>query len=304
MPHSKLLQQLSASPVLGVSMASVSLLRLDRLGGLAPGNKAFKLKINLEVAREQAVSRLVTFGGAWSNHLHALAAAGQENGFQTVGIVRGERPPQPSAMLRDAERWGMQLVYVPRSEYALRNDPVYLERLTRQFGPCHIIPEGGANTAGVRGCMDIVNYLPPETLGGGKMVLAVGTGTTLAGLVAGSGNGREVIGISVLKGARGLERDIECALEPFAQRDFAPWHICHDFHCGGYARVSPELREFIEEFERIHGIPLDPVYTGKMLFAIYSRLRDNRWHGPITAIHTGGLQGRRGFPWLATADRL
>lgn len=299
---SNLLYPLDPTPIGGVSMANVSLLRLDKTGGLAPGNKWFKLQGNLAQAREMGIRRLVSFGGAWSNHLHALAAVGREHGYETIGIVRGECGPPESAMLADSRSWGMRIVKVSRSEYRQRNDPDYLKRLQEQFAPCLVIPEGGANTTGASGCMAIAELVKAVAPGPARVLLAVGTGTTLAGVVAGLGNGGyQVVGISALKGAGDLEHRVTRALAGFAPaHPTAQWDILHDYHCGGFARSSADLRQFIIEFERIQGVELEPVYTGKMLFALHQLLGSGQWDSsaPIVAIHTGGLQGRRGYSWL------
>lgn len=300
MPDTGLLTRLDGASTGAVAMDNVSLLRLDLTGGLAPGNKSFKLQENLALARRKGVSRLVSFGGAWSNHLHALAAVGHRSGFETVGIVRGEPPLEESAMLHDARSWGMQIVYVSRAQYRLRGERDYVESLTEQFSPCLVIPEGGGNVEGLHGCMAIaqmVKELAPATR---RVILPVGTGTTLAGIVAGLGRGYEVWGISALKGARDLEQRVEQSLAGFVASDLADWRILHDYHCGGFARSSAALRDFMLAFENAHGVPLEPVYTGKMLFAIAQLLQRQQLSRvePVLAIHTGGLQGRRGYSWL------
>ncbi|RLA45142.1 MAG: 1-aminocyclopropane-1-carboxylate deaminase/D-cysteine desulfhydrase [Gammaproteobacteria bacterium] len=301
--NSNLLNPLDNMPVCDVAMGNVSLLRLDRTGGPAPGNKAFKLRENLAQAQRLGVSRLVSFGGAWSNHLHALAAVGRDEGLETVGIVRGEAVLNESAMLRDARSWGMQLVHVSRAEYQQRNECEYLQQIKDRFAPCLVIPEGGANAEGARGCMVIaglVKDVAPQT---GRIVLSVGTGTTLAGIAAGLGSGYEVVGISALKGAGDLERRVTQALVDCGKTDVAQWRILHDYHCGGFARSNTALRDFMLEFENVHGVPLEPVYTGKMLFALHQLLQCGEWDctTPVLAIHTGGLQGRRGYSWLSSA---
>lgn len=254
----------------------------------------------MATARRMGVRRLVSFGGAWSNHLHALAALGRDRGFETVGVVRGEPPAVESAMLQDVRSWGMRLVYVSREEYRLRSDRVYLEEVSKAFAPCLVIPEGGSNAEGARGCMEIARLVKAINPASGPVVLAVGTGTTLAGVAAGLGSTYEVVGISVLKGAGDLELRVQQAVTDCHPDDCAAWHILHDHHCGGYARVSAELREFMLEFEKVHRVALDPVYTGKMLFAIHQSLQHRQWDPgqPLLAIHTGGLQGRRGYSWL------
>ncbi len=285
-------------------MAQVSLLRLDLAGGLAPGNKLFKLAENFADAQKNGNTRMVSFGGAWSNHLHALAALGCERGFETIGIVRGEKPALPSAMLRDAARWGMQLRYVSRSEYRQRNSSEFVAALLKDIGPCHIIPEGGANAAGARGCRAIARLLPVEADTSTRIVLAVGTGTTLAGIAGELAGGEDIVGISVLKGAGDLDDRVRTRLDDIGANHVGNWRVSHDHHCGGYARVSPELKAFILEFERVHKIPLDPVYTGKTLFAVFQMVKRGDWDGEIIAIHTGGLQGRRGYPWLSGSIAL
>ena len=295
-----ILTQLDDVPVAGVAMGNVTLLRLDSGGGLAPGNKSFKLLGNLAAARRLGLKRLLSFGGAWSNHLHALAALGAEQGFATVGIVRGDEVTAESAMLADARGWGMQVERVSRNEYRQRHDPDYLAQLQRRFGPCLIIPEGGANSDGARGCAAIAALIRLEAPALRRVLVPVGTGTTLAGLAAGLDNDYEVIGVSALKGAADLEHRVELALASIAAAGAAHWQILHREHCGGFARVSAGLREFMLAFEAVQGIALEPVYTGKMLYAIHQRLRSGEWSRdvPLLAIHTGGLQGRRGYDWL------
>jgi 1-aminocyclopropane-1-carboxylate deaminase len=295
------LAQLTEKPVLGVTMGNIALLRLDQTGGLAPGNKHFKLMGNLAAARRLGVNRLVSFGGAWSNHLHALAAVGCEQGFETVGIVRGDDDVAETPMLADARGWGMAIVKVSRTEYRRRLEESYLDEIRSRFAPCLLIPEGGANSEGVRGCMAIADLIRDAAPSGvQRVVLSVGTGTTLAGIAAGLGRDYEIMGISALKSAFDLEQRIEEALESISAPSPAKWRIEHDDHCGGFARVNAGLREFMLEFERVQGIALEPVYTGKMLYAIYRRLASGEWSGgtPLLAIHTGGLQGRRGYSWL------
>jgi 1-aminocyclopropane-1-carboxylate deaminase len=292
-----LMTRLDDRPVLGQSLGHVSLLRLDRAGGLAPGNKAFKLRGNLEQARSHGLRRLVSFGGAWSNHLHALAAVAREQAMESIGLVRGGE--QETAMLADARGWGMQVIKLSREEYRRRNDPAYLDEIAARFSPCLVIPEGGANAAGVKGCREIAQLIREVAPGASRIVLPVGTGTTLAGIVSGLAPTAEVVGISALKGALDLDQRVRVALSGKGIEQRARWRILHDHHCGGFARVTPGLREFILAFEAVHGIPLDPVYTGKMLYAIHRMAGRGEWGDdpPILAVHTGGLQGRRGFDW-------
>jgi 1-aminocyclopropane-1-carboxylate deaminase len=297
-----LLQRLTDAPVMGVSLGNVSLLRLDQIDGPAPGNKSFKLQEYLAAARRLGVRRLVSFGGAWSNHLHALAAVGHQQNFETVGIVRAEADGEQTAMLADARRWGMRIVHVSRSEYRMRADAQYQQAIAAKYGPCQLIPEGGAGVEGARGCMAIAETIKHNAAGIKRIALAVGTGTTLAGITANLDAGYEVLGISALKGALDLEQRVDDVIRGIDAADNARWRVEHDYHCGGFARTHVRLREFILDFESVHGIALEPVYTGKMLYAIAEQQRSGAWAEelPLIAIHSGGLQGRRGYPWLAS----
>jgi 1-aminocyclopropane-1-carboxylate deaminase len=286
------------SPILGQFLDNVHLLRLDLMGGKAPGNKAFKLRANLEKARQQGISRIVSFGGAWSNHLHALAAVGAELELQTIGIIRGGE--QETAMLQDVQRLGMKLIMVSRQEYRQRNDPQYQQRIEQSYGPCLVVPEGGANPAGVRGCLAIANLINQQGRQWQRVVLPVGTGTTLAGLAAGLKSAEELVGISALKGVNDMEHRVKEILSMSELTARLPWNVLYDYHCGGFARTNDTLRTFMTEFERVYKVRLEPVYTGKMLLAIHARIASGQWSAtePILAIHTGGLQGRRGYSWL------
>jgi 1-aminocyclopropane-1-carboxylate deaminase len=255
------------------------LLRLDQVGGAAPGNKRYKLQPNLEDARRRGLSRLLSFGGPWSNHLHALAAVARDEGFAATGIVRGETST------------------AIRSDYRRRNDADYHEQLQRDFGPCLIIPEGGANVAGARGCLDIAQVIQASGLQPGRVVVAAGTGTTLGGIAAGLESSWQVTGVAALKGATDLEFRVRQAIEACEPLHRAAWEIDHDYHCGGFARLDDELMSFMAAFEASHSILLDPVYTAKAMYAVFCKLRRGEWslEQPLVVVHTGGLQGRRGF---------
>ncbi len=292
------LQKLASAPVDGVDMGDVQVLRLDLAGGAAPGNKWFKLQPCLALARARGLRRLVSFGGPWSNHLHALAAIGRQERFETVGLVRGETS---TAMLEDAAGWGMRIQRVTRAEYRRRNDPAWLAELSALFQPCLLIPEGGSGPEGIRGCLEIARTIRERVPPPARVVLAVGTGTTLAGVAAGLGAGFRVAGVAALKGASDLEQRVTKGLVASGLSAAASWEILHEHHCGGFARTDARLRAFMTEFERLQGIPLEPVYTAKALYAAHRLLQSGRWRDglPLVVIHTGGLQGRRGYGWLA-----
>jgi 1-aminocyclopropane-1-carboxylate deaminase len=272
--------------------------RLDLLDPVISGNKWFKLQHNLRRAQQGGLQHILSFGGPWSNHIHALAYAGQRFGFATTGVIRGYAHLPLTATLRDAQAWGMQLHFVGHQEYARKTQAAWLEQLQRRFGPCLIVPEGGNNAAGIAGCAQIMGALDTQ-VDMSTAVLAVGAGATLAGLQQQPGGLQKILGVSVLKGDK---RD-------FSQGLHAPHcTVDVDHHFGGYARTEPRLLRFIEWFYRRHGIVLEPVYTGKMFYALYQRLRSG-WFAPgeqVVALHSGGLQGLRGFVanWPWAVERL
>lgn len=298
MNNASLVQTLSAQPVRGRVMDNVSVLRLDRLGGKAQGNKLFKLRPLLAEAMARGQQRILSFGGAWSNHLHALAACGAELGLQTVGFVRGGECPTPT--LDDARAWGMQIVSLSRSDYRRRHDSVFQRELLARYGPGLLVPEGGAGEAGVRGCLAIAGLVNDAGGAWQRVVVPVGTGTTLAALAAGLAPGAQLYGVSALKGAVDLQQRVQDSLDGAGLRATVAWQLLHDYHCGGFARIDRRLQGLMRDFEAIQGIELEPVYTGKALLAIHDQLARGAWsrEDRILLVHTGGLQGRRGYRWL------
>ena len=263
--------------------------REDLLFPLLSGNKYRKLKYNLLHARETGHDTLLTFGGAYSNHLHATAAAGKRYGFRTIGLVRGEElaaaPLNPT--LAAARRNGMQLEFLTRERYRQKTAPDFLASLGMRYGQAYVLPEGGTNERAVQGCAEI---LGPGDREFSHVCCAVGTGGTLAGLARAAAPEVQVRGYPALRAA-GLEASL---------RSWIPgghWSLVGDYHFGGYARMSRELVEFINGFKGRTGVPLDPVYTGKMLYGILSDIRSGKFPrgSQILAIHTGGLQGRAGM---------
>ncbi|MFF5292674.1 1-aminocyclopropane-1-carboxylate deaminase/D-cysteine desulfhydrase [Paractinoplanes globisporus] len=226
-----------------------------------PGNKWRKLKYNLVAARAAGHGTLLTFGGAYSNHLRATAAAGHHFGFATIGVVRGEEHLPLNPILSAAVSFGMTLVYVDRTRY--RAKAALADDLHRRFGNFHLIPEGGANLDGVRGCSELIKEImtPYDVI-----CCSVGTGATLAGLAAALGPGRRAIGFAALKGDF-LPGEVR-RLQPVPT---ANWEIEPHHHFGGYARRTPELDAFVEDFRERHGITLNWVYEAKMMHGLLSR---------------------------------
>lgn len=231
-----------------VGLVEVTLLRDD--------NKVRKLKYNLIAAREQGHHTLATYGGAYSNHIRATAIAGRAHGFRTVGIIRGEEHLPLNPVLQTAVEHGMRLSYMDRQAYRRKDVPADL-------GPCYLLPEGGSNELAVRGCAE----LGAELDGFDVVAVPVGTGGTLAGLAASLKAGL-ALGFSVLKGGEFLRGDVAELQRRTYGEVRGNWRIETGFHCGGYAKTTPELLDFLDEFEARQGIRPDPVYTGKMLYGL------------------------------------
>lgn len=289
--HQPLQVQRLHHPLLTQRAIALSVLRLDALDQHLGGNKWFKLQAYLRDARSRGFTRLLSFGGAWSNHLFALAAAGQRFGFTTLGIVRGERPVALNPLLNDLQRMGMQLVFVSRSDYRQRNDAAYLDQLRAQFAPCYLIPEGGASVLGVLGAASIL----PVSLRNAYDVfaLACGSGTSAAGLISVLPGTAHVRGFSVLKDGGSVHRAV-AAMAPDPQAD---WRIESGFAGAGFARASVELVRFMDAFSASTGIPIEPVYTGKLFMGLFKLIERGEFASGtrILALHTGGLQGLRGM---------
>ena len=264
----------------------ISIKRLDLIHPQISGNKFFKLKYNLLAARQQGFEKVLTFGGAYSNHIAATAFAAHKFGFQSLGMIRGEelaqRPFNPT--LATAQQFGMQLEFISRNAYRQKDQPDFLQHLQQQYPDFYLIPEGGTNALAVQGCREI---LTAEDAQFDLICCAVGTGGTLAGLIEASQQHQQLLGFSALKGDF-LTHEVA---QLTTKRN---WRILDNYCCGGYAKTTPELIQFIQTFEQRYNIPLEQVYTGKMLRGIFD-LIDQDKIGPdqkILLIHTGGLQGR------------
>lgn len=265
---------------------TVYMKRDDLIHPSVPGNKWRKLKYNLEAARNEGRKTLLTFGGAFSNHVYAVANAGHIYGFQTIGIIRGEEHLPLNPVLAHAVECGMQLRYESRERYREKGSDAYITELRSLVGDdFYLLPEGGTNELAVKGAAEVVDEIdvPADVV-----CCACGTGGTLAGLVVGlarRGQGA-ALGVAALKGAGFLRPEIQGLVGEAS----APWDLSLDFHCGGFAKVTPELLGFIADFEERHEIVLDPIYTGKMMLGLFKMAEQGRWSEgmSIVAIHTGG----------------
>lgn len=269
--------------------------REDMLHTYISGNKWRKLKYNLKAAREQGQQTLLTFGGAFSNHIAAVAAAGQEYGFKTVGIIRGEEHVPLNPSLQFAQAQGMQLQYMEREIYRKKGTPELVEKLREQYGAFYLLPEGGTNKLAVKGCAEITQEFEHDHFD--FVCTACGTGGTLAGLLVGMDRRAQLLGFPALKGGSFLKAEIDQLTKNYNNQIYHNFQLITDYHFGGYAKWKPELINFINLFRDTTGIPLDPIYTGKMFYGIID-LIEKQYFKPGTrllAIHTGGLQGIKGF---------
>lgn len=292
--------------VLREAQVTVDVVRLDGIDGRLGGNKWFKLLPFLHLARAQGQSTLLSFGGAYSNHIAALAAAGQRYGFRTVGVIRGEIVTPLNPVLDAATQAGMRLIGVSRGDYRLRHDAGFVQRLREQLGAgaeTMVIPEGGAGLPGVQGCQMLARLLWPHVQaadGPCEILLPCGTGTTAAGLIAGldglrGGEPRvdvSVRGVAVLKGGDFLLGDVERWLGRQGVVGCGiGWSVETLYHAGGYGRSTPELRRFVGEFGERHGILIEPVYSGKLFYAVFERVGRGCYAAGtrLVVLHTGGV---------------
>ena len=258
------------------------------------GNKWYKLKYNIQQAKEQGKDTLLTFGGAYSNHIYAIAAAGKIFNFSTIGIIRGEEHKPLNPTLSFATENGMKLYYLDRGLYRKKNSTEILDDLLKKFGDFYILPEGGTNELAVKGCSEIITKINIDY---DYICCPCGTGGTLAGLIAGLKGEKFALGFAVLKGALFLKENVNSLLKSVGEPHLNNWDIKLDYHFGGYAKFNKELLEFTVRFSNHTRIPIEPIYTGKMLFGIYDLIANGffKHKTRIVAIHTGGLQGLIGL---------
>lgn len=266
--------------------------REDQNHPFISGNKWWKLKYNLEAAQQQGYKTLLTFGGAYSNHIYATAAAAYELGLKSIGVIRGEETLPLNASLAFAKSKGMQLHYVSREAYRNKYSIELNQSLTNRFGEFYLIPEGGTNTLAIKGVAEFAQQLRHEAAFD-YVCLPVGTGGTIAGLIAGMNAQTQVVGISVLKNSEFLADEIKNHLKNFSDRVYGNWHIETSYHHGGYAKTNAQLFAFMDEMKINHNLPLDPVYTAKLMWAVQDMLAKGKFKrgSTVLVLHTGGLQG-------------
>jgi 1-aminocyclopropane-1-carboxylate deaminase len=273
--------------------------RDDLVNPNLPGNKARKLKYNLQQARDEGHTRLLTFGGAYSNHLAAVAAAGKLYGFDTIGLIRGEEHTPLNPTLARCAADGMQLHYLDRSTYRRRAEPEFLAKLQEAYGPAYPLPEGGTNVLALRGVAELIGEVRQHTEFD-YVAVAAGTGGTLAGLSLGLETAKysaRAVGVAALKGGDFLRAEVDSLTLAATGRTLDNYELHTDYHFGGYAKLPPTLREFIQEFEARYGVLLDPIYTSKLLAGVFDLIDKGHFvpGSTVIAVHTGGLQAWAGF---------
>ncbi|WP_144963856.1 1-aminocyclopropane-1-carboxylate deaminase/D-cysteine desulfhydrase [Gillisia sp. Hel_I_86] len=285
------------------SNISLYLKREDLIDLFVSGNKFRKLKYNISKALEINSTTLLTFGGAYSNHIAATAAAGKKYGLKTIGIIRGdelgndlEKTLATNETLKYAAAHGMQFHFISRDRYKRKEEPDFIKNLKNQFGDFYFLPEGGTNPLAIKGCEEI---LTEEDKDFNYICSSVGTGGTIAGIINASKPDQYILGFPALKGDW-----LSTEIKKYTTKN--NWRLITDYHFGGYAKVNSELIYFINLFRKKYEIALDPVYTGKMLYGIIDMIENSKFpqNSRILAIHTGGLQGIAGMNELLTKKNL
>jgi 1-aminocyclopropane-1-carboxylate deaminase len=270
--------------------SQLSMLREDKLHPIVSGNKFRKLKYNVLEAQKLKKNTLLTFGGAYSNHIAAVASVGKMEGFKTIGIIRGEELSEKineNPTLLYAKSCGMELHFVSRFVYRTKDSSEFIANLKSKFGEFYLLPEGGTNRLAVNGCKEI---LSEATLDYDYICLPVGTGGTMAGVISASKSHQTVLGFSALKGT--FQQKV---IQEYSEKQ--NYNIIDSYCFGGYAKIDSTLVRFINEFKNSTGIILDPIYTGKMMYGIMDLLKTGYFkeNSRILAIHTGGVQGIQGM---------
>ena len=267
--------------------------REDNIHPIISGNKYRKLKYNIEAAKKQGYKAILTFGGAFSNHITAVAAVGKAFNFKTIGIIRGDElgdKIESNPTLMYAKSCGMTFKFISRALYREKQNPSIIKSILKGFSNYYFVPEGGTNDLAIKGCEEILNQYDKNF---NFVCCSVGTGGTISGIINSSNSHQYVLGFPALKGSF-LKEDIS----KFVRKK--NWNIITDYHFGGYGKVDVDLINFINQFKKDNNIQLDPVYTGKMMFGVYDLLKKGYFPkgSKVLAIHTGGLQGIVGMNYL------
>jgi 1-aminocyclopropane-1-carboxylate deaminase len=274
----------------------VQIKRDDLIDPIISGNKWRKLKYNIKHVKEKGYKGIISFGGAYSNHIHALAFACKQHDLHAIGIIRGERHYAENFTLSKASKWGMALHFVDRQTYRERHTAHYLQQLSQQFPDYFIIPEGGSNRLALQGVAEICHELNSQTQYD-TLISPVGSAGTISGLITGDDNQHKIIGIAVLKQTDYLTKEVSMLLNDQQGKTFNNWQIFNNYHDGGYAKFSPDNLKKLHAFSATTGVPFEPVYSGKMVLALLDLIENGYFppHHNIVLLHTGGLQGLGGL---------
>lgn len=277
-----------------ISNVKVYMKRLDLVHHVISGNKWYKMKYNINEMVEQGIDTMLTFGGVYSNHIHAAATAGKTFKFKTIGLLRGEEHLPLNDTLQSSIDNGMELHYIDRTTFRERETEKFLEEIKNRFGNVFILPLGGTNKAAVKGCAEIVKQIDIDY---DYVCSSSGSGGTFAGIVAGLNGNKKGIVFSALKGGQFLEKVISDLAFDYSGKIFRNWKLNTDYHFGGFAKLTKELVQFTKEFEKLNGFELDYIYTNKMMFGISKLIKSGYFKSgeSIVAIHSGGLQGNIGM---------
>lgn len=286
-------------PITLLNNWELSIKREDLLMPEISGNKFRKLKYQLQQIKGSEIKTIITFGGAFSNHIAAVATAGKKYNLKTIGIIRGEELRSKisgNPTLSYAEKQGMQLEFISREAYRMKENEEFISQLKETYGQFHLIPEGGTNDLAIKGCAEILTL---EDTAFDYICVAVGTGGTMAGIVSTLASNQFALGFSALKGT--FQKKF--VAQQTTQENF---EITDSYNFGGYAKIDSDLVRFINTFKAQHGVLLDPVYTGKMMYGIYDLIEKQYFkkNSRILAVHTGGLQGIAGMNLMLQRKNL
>lgn len=288
------LQEITDHPVCLRAGVRIIVKREDLNHPAVSGNKWWKLKYNLSEALHYLHKTVLTFGGAFSNHIYATAAAAKATGLKAIGIIRGEETLPLNPTLQFAVDQGMKISYISRSTYRKKATPEFIRELRDRFGEFFMIPEGGSNNLAIKGCSEFAReHL--SNINFEHLLLPVATGGTMAGLVCGFQGSKSIIGVSVLKDVGSLKDNVEHLVNEYSETSFDNWSLLTQYHEGGYAKTSQRLLNLVQEMKLAYGLPLDEVYTGKLLLGAMNEIEAGSFSrgSTILVLHTGGLQGAR-----------
>jgi 1-aminocyclopropane-1-carboxylate deaminase len=283
--ESCLIEEINTFKISGFSDFKLKVLRLDLIDTYYGGNKFFKLKYNLEEAKQRGDDTLFTFGGTYSNHIAATAAVGKKEGFKTIGIIRGDKVLPLNKTLQFATDNEMQLEFISREEYRNKTSETFLNSLQKKYGKFYLLPEGGSNKLAVEGCKEIIDLIDVDF---DYIVCPTATGATLTGIASALKLHQTAIGICVLKN----EKEIKDFVTVNISKEKKLPEIISDYHFNGYAKTNGELITFVNNFKLGYQVNIEPIYTGKMFYGLFDLVNKNYFKkgSTVISIHTGGLQ--------------